>query len=128
MNIVSIAALCVCLSALILCVKQIRPEMGHMISVTAAVILFVLITPYVKETADAVKAFAAYGKYGSDYLEPIIKITGIAYVTQLGSTLCRDCNETALAARVEMAGKVAICLLTVPIAREAFVKITGIIR
>ncbi len=128
MNVISIGAFCVCAALLALSVKQLRPDIGQVISIGAAAVTLYVTLPYIKEVIDAVKSFAAYRGYGVYYIEPIIKITGIAYITELGSSLCRDCGENALAARAEMAGKVAICILTVPIAREAFVKITEIIK
>ena len=84
--------------------------------------------PYATDVIEAVKAFSQYSEAGAEFIGPILKITGIAYITQIGSELCIDANEKALASRVEMAGKIAICILTVPIAHEAFVRIIGIIK
>ena len=52
----------------------------------------------------------------------IIKITLIAYICQYTSELCRDCGESAIAVKVELAGKIMILLLTVPLI-EAFLNI-----
>jgi len=65
---------------------------------------------------------------GSNYITPILKITGIAYISQIGCDLCSDAGETALAGRVEMAGKLAICTVSLPIAREAFMSIIEILN
>ena len=71
--------------------------------------------------------FASYSKSGGRYIEPILKITGVAYISQIGAQLCEDSGEKTLAGRVETAGKIAICVIAIPIAREAFVKIIGIL-
>lgn len=128
MNIVTITALAVCISVLAMCVKEIKPEIGQLISIAASVVLVAFIIPYASDCIEAVKEFSQYSKAGAEFIGPILKITGIAYITQIGSELCTDANEKALASRVEMAGKIAICILTVPIAREAFVRIIGIIK
>ena len=128
MNIVTIVSLAVCISVLAMCVKEIKPEVGQLISIAASVVLVAFILPYATDVIEAVKEFSQYSKAGAEFIGPILKITGIAYITQIGSELCIDANEKALASRVEMAGKIAICILTVPIAREAFVRIIGIIK
>ncbi len=128
MNIISISAIAVCISVIILSVRQIKPDMAHVMSIAAAILLFLAIVPYINEIIVEIKQFSYITLSSAKYLEPIIKITGIAYVTNLSSQICADAGETALSSRVEMAGKVAICMLTIPIAREAFTKITGILQ
>ena len=128
MNILSISLLAVCICVIILSVRQIKPDMAHVMSIASTILLFLAIVPYINEAIREIKQFSNITLSSAKYLEPIIKITGIAYVTNLSSQICADAGETALASRVEMAGKVAICMLTIPIAREAFTKITGIIQ
>ena len=127
MNIVSICGAALCVSVLILSVRQIKPEMAHVISIASAILLFLAVVPYINEAIREIRQFSHLNFSSARYLEPIVKITGIAYVTNISSQLCADAGETALASRVEMTGKVAICMLTIPIAREAFSKITEII-
>lgn len=128
MNIISISAVAVCICVIILSVRQIKPDMAHVLSIGATILLFLAIVPYINEAIGEIKQFSQINLSSARYIEPIIKITGIAYVTNLSSQLCADAGETALASKVEMAGKIAICMLTIPIAREAFTKITGIIQ
>ncbi len=127
MNIIMISAAAVCISVFAMCIKEIKPEIGHLITIGASIVFLLIIIPSVSDAVKSISEFAAYSKAGGNYLTPIFKVTGIAYITQLGSELCLDANEKALASRVEMAGKIAICLLTIPIAKEAFIRIIGII-
>ena len=128
MNIVSIALAAVCISVIVLSLRQIKPEIAQLVSIGAAVLLFACVLPYITEAIQQMKQFSHISSMGGRFIEPIIKITGIAYITNLGAELCSDAGETALAGRVEMAGKILICVLTIPIAREAFMKITGILQ
>ncbi len=45
-------------------------------------------------------------------------MVGIAYITQFGAEILRDGGENAIALKVEMAGKVFILGLTIPIVTE----------
>ena len=127
MNIYSISAAAVCISVVILCVKNIKSETGHMISIASVVVITAFVIPYIIKIIMAMEHFASISGSGEKYLEPILKITGIAYISQIGSELCSDSGEKALAGRVETAGKIAICTVALPIAKEAFVKIIGIL-
>lgn len=52
------------------------------------------------------------------YISAVVKVLGIAYITQFGAEILRDGGENAIAVKVEMAGKVFILGLTLPIVQE----------
>ena len=49
------------------------------------------------------------------YFTIVLKVFGVAYISQFGGELLRDCGEGAVASKVELAGKIFILYLTVPI-------------
>ena len=122
-----IAAGAVCISIIALSVKNMNREIGQMITITAVLAVLAAVIPYIVKVIASIKELSSYSSMGERYLEPILKITGIAYISQIGAELCSDSGEKALASRVEMAGKIAIGAITIPIAREAFEKIIGIL-
>lgn len=48
-------------------------------------------------------------------METILKIIGIAYIAELGANLTKEAGLSAVAKNIELAGKVFIILLAVPI-------------
>ena len=50
-----------------------------------------------------------------EYLEILLKVTGISYVVELASNICKDSGSTALASKIEVIGKVCIVTLTIPV-------------
>ncbi len=127
MNIAGITLGAVCVSVLALCVKNMKSEMGHIITLAAVAGIMAALMPYIIKVVASIKELSSYSSMGERYLEPILKITGIAYLSQIGAELCRDSGEAALAGKVETAGKIAIGVITIPIAREAFEIIIGIL-
>lgn len=127
MNILQLTSVCVCIAALILMLKNMKGEMGQLLSIAATVVVMAVILPYISVIISAMRELSELGNLGEKYLSPIIKITGIAYISQIGSELCSDSGEKALAKRVESAGKIAITVIALPIAKEAFIKIMGIL-
>lgn len=127
MNIIQLAAVSVCVSVLALTVKNIKSEMGQLISIAATVLVMSAVIPYIITVISTIREFAALSQLGERFLTPILKITGIAYISQIGAELCADSGEKALASRVEAAGKIAVTVIALPIAKEAFVKIMVIL-
>ena len=57
----------------------------------------------------------------------LIRATGIALIAQFGAQLCRDAEESALAGRVELAGRVTLLGMTAPLLTGLLQKIEGIL-
>jgi stage III sporulation protein AD len=49
------------------------------------------------------------------YVETILKIIGIAYIAEFGAQITKDAGQGAIAAKIEMAGKVLIMIMAIPI-------------
>lgn len=66
-------------------------------------------------------------KVESKYLSLILKISGITYLIEFGKNLCIDASESALGTKLEMAGKVMVVTLTLPILTEILEQIVGLL-
>jgi len=49
------------------------------------------------------------------YLKTILKIIGIAYIAEFGAQIVRDAGQEGIASKIELAGKVMIMVLAIPI-------------
>jgi stage III sporulation protein AD len=49
------------------------------------------------------------------YVETILKIIGIAYIAEFGSQITKDAGQGAIASKIEMAGKILILIMAIPI-------------
>ena len=127
MSIGGITAAGVCISVLILTIKGTRGDMGYVVTIGATVIFAVAVIPYITEIVSAVREFAKFSETGEKFLLPVLKITGIAYICQIGTDLCRDCGEGSIATRIETAGKLGITVMMLPLAKDAFTKIMEIL-
>ncbi len=54
----------------------------------------------------------------SEYAELLLGAFGIAVVTGVCADLCRECREPTVASYVEMAGRLEILILSVPLIKE----------
>ena len=54
----------------------------------------------------------------TDYATVLLKALGIAVLTQSCADICRECGESAAASGVELAGRVELLLLALPLMGE----------
>lgn len=52
------------------------------------------------------------------HLEAVLKCIGICYLVDIGAGLCRTCGQAALASFLEMAGKISLAAVCLPLAVE----------
>ena len=50
-----------------------------------------------------------------EFLSIILKITGIAFLTEFAVSICKDSGETAIASKIDLGGKVIIIGMSIPI-------------
>ena len=123
MSVTALCALAVCAAIMALYLRELRPELGRLLSLGASVVLMAAALPMAAEFIAGIRSFAAVSAPFGEFIGPLLKITGIAYVAQFAAELCRDAGENALAGRVELVGKTAITLMSFPIIKEVFLSL-----
>lgn len=115
MDIVRIAGLALISVLLISVLRQQRPEFAVLAVLVAGT---VIITMLLRQLATVVQVFqdaTARAAVMQDFTLLVLKITGVAYIADFTAQVCRDANESAIAAKVELAGKLIILGLAVPL-------------
>lgn len=98
-------------------VKQWKAEFAPLIRLALAVIFGIAV---ISAAAPLISYLSSLmGQSGiSEYAEILFKALGIAVLTQCCSEICRECGESTAANGVELAGKVEILLLCLPLINE----------
>jgi stage III sporulation protein AD len=95
--------------------KQIRPEIALQLTILASASIFILVMSKIKVIVDLLQSLADQANISSYYLLIVLKIVGVAYLAEFGAQICRDAGEGALASKVELAAKIAVIVLAIPI-------------
>ena len=74
--------------------------------------IFAPILEYIEEITKGTKIY--------EYLPALIKILGIAIITELTSDICNDFGESGIASRVSLFARAEILALTLPLIKELF--------
>ena len=95
--------------------KKISPEIAVQLTILAVVTIFLLLLDKIKIVIELLQNLADQANINSYYLVIVLKIVGIAYLAEFGAEICRDAGEGALAVKVEMAAKIAVLVLAIPV-------------
>jgi len=96
-------------------IKPQRPEISMQITLMAGIAIFIIVITQLSSVIEILNSFAQKAGIQPEFLRTIIKITGIAYLTEFAASICKDSGESALAYKMEFAGKIIIIALAVPI-------------
>ena len=113
MNILTVCGFLLCAMCLSLLVRQFRPEFVPPVIAACGVLFGVFVLREAAQTVASLSALAVQ-KGLTGYLGLLLKALGVAISCRLTAALCRDCGESALAEKAELAGKLAILALSVP--------------
>ena len=115
MEIAQIVGLAIIVTVIGTVLKQIKPEMALQLSILAGVAIFLLIMDKIRLVVDLLQKLADQANVSSYYLFIVLKIVGVAYLAEFGCQICRDAGENALATKVEIAAKIFVIVLAIPI-------------
>ncbi len=115
MEIIQIIGLGSVVTILILVIRQQRPELALLLSLGLSVIIFLLVVGKISLILDLFRGLAERANINQLYLNTVLKIIGIAYISEFGAQVCRDAGEGAVAGKIEFAGKILILVLAIPI-------------
>lgn len=95
--------------------KEYKKEFALVASIVTAMMILLYVSEAVVEVVDTVLLITEKSGVDKKYFEIILKVVGIAYITQYGGELLKDCGENAIAAKVYLAGKLFILYVTMPV-------------
>ncbi len=101
-------------TALLALLRQAKPEFGVMLSVAACGLLLVLALGWVLPVVQEIGRLAGLVGLGEPEAQLLGKALGLCMITQLACDACRDAGESAIASRVELAGRAAVVALALP--------------
>lgn len=100
---------------IVLLLKQYRPEFVVHVSIIAGILIFTMLVPKLSAVIELLNSFSNKLGVNSQFFSILFKITGIAYVSEFATNMCRDSGETAIASKVEFGAKIIIIAMSIPI-------------
>lgn len=115
MDMMALAAVGVTAALCGVVVRQKAPELAAVLTLTACVLLLWNTLPLLETIRDVLTELADLAELSPTILRPMLQTVGLAVVTRLASSLCRDAGEGSIAAFLEIAGAAAAVLVALPL-------------
>lgn len=115
MEIIKIIGIGLVALILIIILKQYKPEFAIYVSLLAGALILALIFSKISGIIELINNLTNKISIHKEFVTLLIKITGIAILTEFTVSICKDSGETAIASKVDMGGKVIMVSMTIPI-------------
>jgi len=122
MDIMKIIGVGVVGAILAVTVKEYKPEFAIGVVIITGIIMFLYAADGIRTAFSDFEQLIGFANIDAGYFNAIVKVTGIAYISEYGAEICRDSGYSAIAVKIEFAGKICIMLITIPVI-SAFLKI-----
>lgn len=127
LNITQIIAIAFIATFIVLLLKQYKPEYATFVSIIAGIIILVFVTNRITNIIELIETLIEDVGINKEFFKILLKITGIAYLIEFASNVCKDAGESAIASKVELAGKILIVAVSIPIISTLVQTITEVV-
>ena len=115
MEIIRIVGIGLLALIIIILLKQYKPEFAIYISLLTGAIILLLLTDQLTGIVNLIQSIAGKANLNSQFLSLLIKITGIAFLSEFAVSICKDSGEGAIASKIELGSKIIIISMSIPI-------------
>ena len=98
-----------------LTLKQYKPEFAIYVSILCGCFILFYVFQKLTLIIELIKGLIRKINLREDFFEILLKATGVAYLTEFACQTCKDVGETAIASKVECAGRILILSMSIPI-------------
>lgn len=115
MEIIQIVGIGIVVTILIILLKPRNPEIATVLTIIAGGIIFFIVIYKVEGVIQIIQKYLDKSSLNTQYFNILLKIIGISYIAEFGSEICKDAGVSAMASKIELAGKIIIVTLSLPI-------------
>ena len=116
-----LAGIVVLTLVLSLTLKKDAPVIAFLLVLAAGVVLLLRLG---EAAQSMMQRFSARGNLGAELYGPVLRVVGIAVLVRILAALCRDAGQSALAAKVELAGTVLAFGAALPLLEQVLTFLT----
>lgn len=115
MEIIKIIGIALIALIIIIMLKQYRPEYAIFISLLTGVLILFLVMDRLTGIINLIQSIKDKFSINTQFIVLLIKITGIAFLSEFAVSICKDSGEAAIASKIELGSKIIIVSMSIPI-------------
>ncbi|MCX7571501.1 stage III sporulation protein AD [Tumebacillus sp. DT12] len=118
MEIIQIVGLGLSATILLVVLRGQSPQIAFLLSLLVGVFIFIFLLDKIQVVIYLLQRLSVQAGIEMIFLQTILKIIGIAYIAEFAAQIAKDSGEGSIAAKIELAGKVLILVLALPIVQR----------
>ena len=115
MTVITISVVGIITVMLAVQMKGIRGEYGVFLAAAGGCLIFFYGIGKLETILDAMRQIQEMIHLNQVYLTTLLKITGITYIAEFASGICRDAGYGSLGAQIEIFGKLSMLAVSMPV-------------
>lgn len=115
MDILQIVLLGIIASILYILLKNTNASLAFILIIITILLIFTAVIQQIGLIFELVESLGQKANVDGLYLDTILKVIGIAYIAEIGANLTKEAGLPSVAKNIELAGKIFILLLAIPI-------------
>lgn len=122
-----IAAIGIIAAILAVVISEKKPELGLLLGLAFGTVALMVAFGKAGSIVGVLEDTINQAGIDAQLLVPVLKVTGMAYITQFSVDACKDVGQNSIAGKVETVGKIMMLVVAVPIATSLIRIISSII-
>ncbi|MCL6453191.1 MAG: stage III sporulation protein AD [Alicyclobacillus sp.] len=118
MHILQLVGIGLTATVLVAVLRAQAPQFAMVVGILAGAVLLIQVVQSMEDVVRTLNNLAVSAKVNHAFLDTVLRIIGIAYIVEFAAQVARDAGESALAGKIELAGKVGIVILALPIVTD----------
>ncbi len=102
-------------AVLTLIIKRTNPEISTVLTLTVCMVIIGMSLKVFSSVSEVLELVELGSGFSSAYVAPVIKCVGIGITARLGSDLCKDSGQEAVASSVEICGAMCALYVSLPL-------------
>lgn len=112
---------------LILTIKEQKKDIAILLALASGTILLVFTVTKLDNIVQMLNKLIESSGINKEFFYIIIKVIGISYIIEFAKNICIDSEQTALGNKLEIAGKVIIVTLSLPLINSLITSLSSIV-
>lgn len=127
MNLMGLIAIALLATTLSVMIKKYNPEYSIFISIIAGIFILCMILSELTPSIQKINGLISASGISSEYAKILFKTLGVCFLVQFASDSCNDAGESSLASKIELAGKVLIITMALPLFEQVIKIVSGLL-
>ena len=115
MEIIKIVGIGLVSLIIVIVIKQYKPEFALYVSIAAGLVIFLMVMDKLSGIIDLLMNLSNKANVNKDFIVILLKITGIAILSEFAISVCKDAGEAAIASKIDFGSKIIMVGISIPI-------------